>query len=142
MCVSCGSVGLDEEGRLISCSQCGQSYHPYCAGFTKMVCLFWNLIVLKRLFFSFQKFFLIKVGVVLIVLYVNVVEKQQMKENFYYAMIVIYHIIHIVWHHHLIKYQKEIGNVNGKDFLYKKKFYLTWKDSQYFLYSNRVLKLL
>jgi hypothetical protein len=97
MCVSCGSIGLDEEGRLISCSQCGQSYHPYCAGFTKMVCL----IVVKQLeiislFFSFQKFFLIKVGVVLIVLHVNVVEKQQMKENFYYAMIVIYHIIHIV----------------------------------------------
>ncbi|CAF0756555.1 unnamed protein product [Rotaria sp. Silwood1] len=35
MCVSCGSIGLNEEGRLISCSQCGQSYHPYCAGFTK-----------------------------------------------------------------------------------------------------------
>jgi hypothetical protein len=39
MCVSCGSIGIDEEGRLISCSQCGQSYHPYCVGFTKMVCL-------------------------------------------------------------------------------------------------------
>jgi hypothetical protein len=43
MCVSCGSVGLDEEGRLISCSQCGQSYHPYCVGFTKMVCLICSL---------------------------------------------------------------------------------------------------
>lgn len=39
MCVSCGSIGIDEEGQLISCSQCGQSYHPYCVGFTKMVCL-------------------------------------------------------------------------------------------------------
>ncbi|CAF1481804.1 unnamed protein product [Rotaria sordida] len=37
ICVSCGSVGLNEEGRLISCSQCGQSYHPYCVGFTKML---------------------------------------------------------------------------------------------------------
>ncbi|CAF0944406.1 unnamed protein product [Adineta steineri] len=37
MCVSCGSIGLDDEGRLISCSQCGQSYHPYCVGFTKMI---------------------------------------------------------------------------------------------------------
>ena len=37
MCVSCGSIGVDQEGRLISCSQCGQSYHPYCVGFTKTV---------------------------------------------------------------------------------------------------------
>ncbi|CAF3632421.1 unnamed protein product [Rotaria socialis] len=36
MCVTCGSIGVNEEGRLISCSQCGQSYHPYCVGFTKM----------------------------------------------------------------------------------------------------------
>ena len=39
MCVSCGSIGVDKEGQLISCSQCGQSYHPYCAGYTKMVCV-------------------------------------------------------------------------------------------------------
>jgi len=99
MCVSCGSIGIDEEGQLISCSQCGQSYHPYCVGFTKMVCL--NFLKQKNpekkfFFFSFQKFLLIKVGVVLIVPYVNVVVKQLMKENFYYVMIVIYHIIHIV----------------------------------------------
>lgn len=31
MCVSCGSLGREEEGRLIVCSQCGQCYHPYCA---------------------------------------------------------------------------------------------------------------
>ncbi|UJR35706.1 hypothetical protein I4U23_028456 [Adineta vaga] len=37
MCVSCGSIGVDEESQLISCSQCGQSYHPYCVGFTKMI---------------------------------------------------------------------------------------------------------
>lgn len=29
--MSCGSYGLDEEGRLIVCTQCGQCYHPYCA---------------------------------------------------------------------------------------------------------------
>ena len=36
MCVSCGSFGRDEEGRLISCTQCGQSYHTYCAGLNKV----------------------------------------------------------------------------------------------------------
>lgn len=30
ICVMCGSVGTDQEGCLISCSQCGQCYHPYC----------------------------------------------------------------------------------------------------------------
>lgn len=30
-CAMCGSFGLDQEGRLISCAQCGQCYHPYCA---------------------------------------------------------------------------------------------------------------
>ena len=30
MCVSCGSFGLGPEGRLLTCSQCGQCYHPYC----------------------------------------------------------------------------------------------------------------
>ncbi|XP_028966608.1 histone-lysine N-methyltransferase 2D-like [Galendromus occidentalis] len=32
MCVLCGSFGKGEEGRLISCAQCGQCYHPYCCG--------------------------------------------------------------------------------------------------------------
>lgn len=32
MCVLCGSFGIGEEGRLISCAQCGQCYHPYCCG--------------------------------------------------------------------------------------------------------------
>ena len=36
MCVSCGSFGYDEEGRLISCTQCGQSYHPFCSGVNKV----------------------------------------------------------------------------------------------------------
>ena len=36
MCVSCGSFGFDEEGRLISCTQCGQSYHTYCSGLNKV----------------------------------------------------------------------------------------------------------
>ena len=31
MCYSCGSLGKDEEGKLIVCTQCGQCYHPYCA---------------------------------------------------------------------------------------------------------------
>jgi hypothetical protein len=46
--------------------------------------------------FSFPKYFSIKVGVVLIVLYVNVVEKLATKENFYYVMIVISPTIRIV----------------------------------------------
>ncbi len=28
--MSCGAYGQEDEGRLISCVQCGQSYHPYC----------------------------------------------------------------------------------------------------------------
>ncbi len=30
-CAMCGSFGLDAEGRLLACAQCGQCYHPYCA---------------------------------------------------------------------------------------------------------------
>ena len=30
MCVVCGSFGQGAEGRLLSCSQCGQCYHPFC----------------------------------------------------------------------------------------------------------------
>ncbi|XP_039268719.2 histone-lysine N-methyltransferase 2C-like isoform X2 [Styela clava] len=39
MCVICGSFGKGSEGRLISCSQCGQCYHPYCVNLklTKVV---------------------------------------------------------------------------------------------------------
>lgn len=32
ICVMCGSIGMDQEGCLIACVQCGQCYHPYCAG--------------------------------------------------------------------------------------------------------------
>lgn len=32
ICVMCGSIGIDQEGCLIACVQCGQCYHPYCAG--------------------------------------------------------------------------------------------------------------
>ncbi|XP_055997566.1 histone-lysine N-methyltransferase 2C-like isoform X11 [Ostrea edulis] len=32
VCKSCGSFGQGEEGKLIVCTQCGQCYHPYCAG--------------------------------------------------------------------------------------------------------------
>lgn len=31
VCVMCGAFGLDQEGRLMACAQCGQCYHPYCA---------------------------------------------------------------------------------------------------------------
>lgn len=39
MCLSCGSFGLGSEGRLLTCSQCGQCYHPYCVNIkiTKVV---------------------------------------------------------------------------------------------------------
>lgn len=39
LCAMCGSFGRDEEGRLISCSQCGQCYHPFCVNIkvTKVV---------------------------------------------------------------------------------------------------------
>ena len=30
ICVMCGSLGNDLEGRLIGCAQCGQCYHPHC----------------------------------------------------------------------------------------------------------------
>ncbi len=30
LCVMCGSVGNDLEGRLLVCTQCGQCYHPHC----------------------------------------------------------------------------------------------------------------
>ncbi len=36
MCLSCGSFGNYEEGRIIACSQCGQCYHTYCAGLNKL----------------------------------------------------------------------------------------------------------
>lgn len=34
MCLSCGSFGKWDEGALLSCSQCGQCFHTYCAGVT------------------------------------------------------------------------------------------------------------
>ena len=39
ICAMCGSFGKGEEGRLLSCSQCGQCYHPYCVNIkiTKVV---------------------------------------------------------------------------------------------------------
>ncbi|XP_055338361.1 histone-lysine N-methyltransferase 2C-like isoform X2 [Paramacrobiotus metropolitanus] len=32
ICVSCGAIGLEDEGKLIGCAQCGQCYHSFCAG--------------------------------------------------------------------------------------------------------------
>ena len=114
MCVSCGTIGLDKEGRLISCSQCGQSYHPYCVGFTKTVCCFPCSDDRYALLSSSPKLFLTKVGVVWIARRVNVAEKQPTKENCFYAMIVIYRIILTVSHHPWIMYRKAIGSVNGR----------------------------
>ncbi|KFM63412.1 Histone-lysine N-methyltransferase MLL3, partial [Stegodyphus mimosarum] len=31
LCLMCGSFGKGEEGKLLSCAQCGQCYHIYCA---------------------------------------------------------------------------------------------------------------
>lgn len=36
MCLSCGSFGKGEDGNLISCSQCGQCFHTFCAGINKV----------------------------------------------------------------------------------------------------------
>ena len=36
VCVMCGSLGKGDEARLLSCSQCGQCYHPFCAGIPKI----------------------------------------------------------------------------------------------------------
>ncbi len=36
MCLNCGSFGKSNEDRLISCSQCGQCFHSYCAGLSNM----------------------------------------------------------------------------------------------------------
>jgi histone-lysine N-methyltransferase MLL3 len=30
ICLMCGSIGTDLEGRLIACTQCGECYHPHC----------------------------------------------------------------------------------------------------------------
>lgn len=36
ICLTCGSLGKGEEGRLIVCARCGQCYHPYCTGIKKI----------------------------------------------------------------------------------------------------------
>lgn len=37
MCLNCGSFGkLGDETQIVSCSQCGQCYHTYCAGINKV----------------------------------------------------------------------------------------------------------
>ena len=54
MCLSCGSYGVGEEGKLIACVQCGQCYHPYCV----------NIKVQHRtlLFFSIGTFVCLDLG--------------------------------------------------------------------------------
>lgn len=114
MCVSCGTIGLDKEGRLISCSQCGQSYHPYCVGFTKMVCCFSSINDRFDFLVSSRRLFSTRVGVAWIARRVSVAVKQPMKESSSYAMIAISRIIPTVCHHHWITYRKAIGSVNGR----------------------------
>lgn len=36
LCVMCGAQGLGDDARLLACSQCGQCYHTFCAGVTKI----------------------------------------------------------------------------------------------------------
>lgn len=38
ICVMCGSLGTDQEACLISCSQCGQCYHPFCVNVKVSIC--------------------------------------------------------------------------------------------------------
>ena len=40
ICVMCGSLGNDLEGRLICCAQCGQCYHPQCVNVKAGVVVF------------------------------------------------------------------------------------------------------
>lgn len=51
ICVMCGSLGTDQEACLISCSQCGQCYHPFCVNVKVSCCI--------KLKFSRIQFFLI-----------------------------------------------------------------------------------
>jgi hypothetical protein len=52
LCVMCGSLGNDFEGRLIACTQCGQCYHPHCVNIRVILM---NLIFI---WFSTMKFFI------------------------------------------------------------------------------------
>uniref|UniRef100_A0A1I8IKJ0 PHD finger protein 10 n=1 Tax=Macrostomum lignano TaxID=282301 RepID=A0A1I8IKJ0_9PLAT len=36
VCLACGAVGYGPEQRLMCCVQCGQCYHPFCAGVTRV----------------------------------------------------------------------------------------------------------
>jgi len=45
VCVMCGAYGNDFEGRLISCAQCGQCYHPFCVN---VKVSFLNLVLLYK----------------------------------------------------------------------------------------------
>ncbi len=47
LCVMCGSVGNDLEGRLIVCTQCGQCYHPHCVNI--------RVRTIGNFFFSFMR---------------------------------------------------------------------------------------
>ena len=69
MCMSCGAYGIDDEGRLISCVQCGQSYHPYCVEvkvdmtsiliglLLDMICMYFHFPCLQILSVFYSRFF-------------------------------------------------------------------------------------
>jgi histone-lysine N-methyltransferase MLL3 len=63
MCLSCGSFVKGEEGRIISCCQCGHCYHTYCAGVNK-VCIFFSsnikTLFIKMYFYKLSKVILEK----------------------------------------------------------------------------------
>ena len=52
ICVMCGSLGNDLEGRLIACTQCGQCYHPHCVNIRVII----NLHVHIRLIILLRKY--------------------------------------------------------------------------------------
>jgi len=53
MCLSCGSYGVGEEGKLIACVQCGQCYHPYCVNIKVQASIFFAVSQSCTFVFSF-----------------------------------------------------------------------------------------
>jgi len=56
MCLSCGSYGVGEEGKLIACVQCGQCYHPYCVNIKVQTLTISCLVVALLHLFPFYPF--------------------------------------------------------------------------------------
>lgn len=57
MCLSCGSFGKGEEGKLIACVQCGQCYHPYCVSIKVSFCDFCDVLSFSLNVFTVLSFF-------------------------------------------------------------------------------------